>query len=180
MPKWTNDVPDQPRGHGLPIRRTPSTKPLEAIVSSDDLIGCYTHFWHGSTVPCNAPECDACKDGIPYRWHAYLSAVDAFTNLHFIFEITALGAEQFVAHRDIYNTLRGCYFRARRWNNRPNGRLLIQTKIADLKDRIIPNPPDLKKCMAILWNIPTDSVTTPDRHPENKIPRAQVNTQEDQ
>jgi hypothetical protein len=168
MPDWTSNVPDQPRGHALPIRRTPASKPLEAIITSPDLIGTYTHFYKGSTTPCGGPECDACQNGTPYRWHAYMTACDVFTNLHFIFEVTALAAEFLTAYRDHHGSLRGCHFKSKRWNNRPNGRILIQTKPADLGERQLPQPPDLKKCMAILWSLPEADVQDGAMNPENR------------
>lgn len=168
MPNWTNQVPAQATGNALPIRRTPPSKPLEAIVTAADLIGCYTHFYKGSTMPCNGQECEACNAGIPYRWHAYVSAVDVFTNLHFIFECTALAAEFLTAYRDRHASLRGCHFRSKRWNNRANGRILIQCKPADLGERQLPQPPDLKKCMAVIWSLPLDAVQHGAYHPENR------------
>lgn len=160
MPKWSNEIPDDPRGPALPIRRTPARKPMEAIVTSFDLIGCFTHFYKGQTVPCEGEDCPAHQEGIPFRWHAYVTACDFFTHMHFIFECTAISAEFFTAFRDKYMSLRGCHFKATRWNNRPNGRILIRTQMADLDKLALPEPVDLKKCMAILWNLPMDDVDT--------------------
>lgn len=179
MPTWSNKVPDQPRGPALPIRRTPAYKPLVAIVTSDDIIGCYTHFYHGSTMPCEPPNCPACHDGLPYRWHAYLTAVDCHDGLHFIFECTALSAENFTTYREAHGTLKGCCFQARRWHSRPNGRILIQTKPADLTERSLPHAPDLKQCMAILWSLPADNVTTPRRNPEVDMPAISIDRKGD-
>ena len=171
MIDWTNSVPDSTKGHALPIRRTPASKPLDGIVTSYDLIGCFTHYWRGSTHPCQGQTCEACAEGQAYRWHAYMTAVDFHTNLHFIFECTAISAEFFTAFRDKYHSLRGCHFRATRWNSRPNGRILVRTKMADMAERTLPEPPDLKKCMAILWSLPTDDVETPyfDRQTNMKV-----------
>ena len=177
MPNWSHDVPEQPRGQALPIRRTPAARPIEAIVTSPDLIGCYTHFFKGSTTPCAGSECEACQNGTSYRWHAYMTALDVFTNLHFIFECTALAAEFFTTYRDKQATLRGCHFKAKRWNNRPNGRILIQVKPADLGERQLPQPPDLKKCMAILWSLPEAEVEDGIHNPENKTQALHVNKQ---
>jgi hypothetical protein len=103
-----------------------------------------------------------------------MTAVDAFTNLHFIFEVTALACEFLTAYRDHHGSLRGCHFKAKRWNNRPNGRILIQTKPADLNERQIPQPPDLKKCMAILWSLPEADVDDGARSPENNTNQLHV------
>lgn len=177
MPNWTHDVPDEPRGHALPIRRTPSNRPLQAIITSPDLIGCYTHYWRGSTVPCQGETCPACSEGMPFRWHAYFSAVDVYNNLHFVMEVTAIAAKHFTDYRDLHGTLRGCHFIAKRWNNRPNGRILIQTKPADLAQHHLPNPPDLAKCMAIIWSLPADDVLTQNLSPENRTKQVTLRPQ---
>ena len=177
MVDWTTQVPDDPRGNSLPIFRTPAARPIEAIVTSHDLIGCYTHFWHGSTVPCTLPDCEPHRDGIPYRWHAYMSAMGIQTRLHFIFEVTALAATNFTRYRDQNGTLRGCHFIAKRWKARPNGRILIQTKPADLAKISIPEAADLKKCMAIIWSLPENNVTSSSHHPENKMAQIDVQPQ---
>lgn len=169
MVDWTNQVPESPNGHALPIRRTPANKPMEAIVTSYDLIGCFTHYWKGSTHPCEGENCEACAEGQPYRWHAYMTAVDFFTNLHFIFECTAISAEFFTCFRDKYLSLRGCHFKATRWNQRPNGRILIRTQMADLAERTLPEPPQLENCMAILWSLPATDVQTPSYDPQTKM-----------
>jgi len=174
MLNWTSDVPEPAAGHALPIRRTPPSKTLEAIITSPDLIGTNTHFYKGSTSPHQGPDCEACLNGVPYRWHAYMTCVDVFTNLHFIFEVTALAAAFLVAYRDHHGSLRGCHFKAKRWNNKPNGRILIQTKPADLGERQLPQPPDLKKCMAILWSLPETEVEDGAYNPENRIAQLTV------
>lgn len=169
MPKWSHNIPDDPRGPALPIRRAPAYGKLIAIVTSPDLLGCYTHYWRGRTMPCEAPDCEACRNGMPYRWHAYFAAEDLKTCLHFLFEVTALAAEPFVDYRSAHGTLRGCLFESCRWQNRPNGRILIRTKPADLKERRIARAPDLEKCLSILWHLPTAQFDTSRRNPETQI-----------
>lgn len=168
MPTYSHNIPDQPSGHALPIRRTPAYGALTATVTTPDLIGCYTHYFHGRTTPCEKPNCDACNEGIPYRWHAYLAALDKKTALHFIFEVTAAGAEPFTTYRDHHGTLRGCLFQAQRWRQRPNGRILIQTKPADLTGILLPAPPDMVKCLATLWSLNGVPPKSTKRSPEKK------------
>jgi len=206
MPTFTDQVPDNPKGQSLPIMRTPTWKPLVAIVTSNNLLGTHTHFWKGKTmpcegnacgycpklgppvqdaagllvhvadektVPCDGPPCDACKHGIPYRWHAYLSIFIRETGLHAIFETTAQAAKTFTEYRDANNGLRGCLFEARRLNNKPNGRVLIRTKPADLTQLRLPPPPDLLACLAIMWDFPIPSVRAPTQNPEQRMPRVE-------
>ena len=160
MPNWTNRVPDDPRGQGLPLVRTPAGRSLRAIVTSTDLIGCETHFWGGHTIPCTAPECEACQAGIAYRWHAYLAAYNPHDQLHFIFECTAQAAKRFAEYRAEHNTLRGCDFEAYRWKHVRNGRVIIKCQPSAIQHAALPDPPDLTRVMAIIWRLPIPNVVT--------------------
>lgn len=168
MPTFSRHVPDDPRGPAFPIMRTPANKPLVAIITSDDLVGCYTHFYKGRTVPCDAPDCEACRENLPYRWHAYQSAYITTNGIHFLFECTAQAAEHFTDYRDMHNSLRGCLFEAKRMHGKHNGRVLVRCKPADLVAVRLPKAPDLIKCLAILWDFPIDDVTAGRVEPEKK------------
>jgi len=168
MPSWSHDIPKDPRGPSFPIVRTPAFKPLMAIVTSQDLVGCFTHFFHGRTIPHEDAGCEACHEGIPFRWHAYQSIYQPETAAHLLFECTAASGEAFTEYRDKYHTLRGCKFEARRMNSKPNGRILIRTRPADLAQLILPKPPDLVKCLSILWDLPCPDLTTNRINPEKK------------
>lgn len=170
MPTYTNRVPDDPRGPSFPIVRTPAYKPLVAIVTCEDLVGTFTHFFHGRTVPCDGDQCEPCHDGLPYRWHAYVSAYNPESGLHFLFESTAQAAQHFVEFRDSVGSLRGCKFEAKRLGGKPNGRVLMRTATAQLVNLRLPQPPDLIKVLAILWNLPSNDLTTEFREPEKKTP----------
>ncbi len=158
MPHWTHAPPDDPRGQGLPIARTPTLRSLKAIVTSDHLIGCDTHFWGGHTVPCTRPNCPADAAGIAYRWHGYLSAYNLHDQLHFIFEMTAQAAHAFTNYQKEHGTLRCCQFEAWRWKHVRNGRVIIKTQHSAIPDHAIPIAPDLQKVMAIIWRLPADNV----------------------
>lgn len=156
MLEFTNAPPPNPRGRSLPLRRCPQGKSLQAVVTSNDLIGCKTHFYGGKTVPCEGEECAACRDGVAWRWHAYLAAYDHASAIHFIFESTARAVEPFIAYRDLHGTIRGCLFKAERPRGRANSQVYISTKQADLAKYPIPDQPDVVKIMAMIWDLPDD------------------------
>lgn len=158
MPAFSNTPPTDPRGYALPIMRTPTSRKFQAIITSDDLIGCNTHFWGGKTVPCEAPDCEACKNGMPFRWHAYCSAVLHPQGLHILYEVTALAAEALVTFRRANSTLRGCAIEAYRWRQNPNGRVIIKCERTSRSLESLPDPPDLIKCLSIIWQIPADAM----------------------
>lgn len=153
MPVFSNEVPDDPRGYALQLLRTPATGALTAIVTSLDLLGCPTHFWGGRTIPHEETDCKACGEGLPWRWHSWLSAWNASNHHHFLFESTARVTKIFVAYRKAHMTLRGCKFRARRRTIAANSRVHLECQPCDLEQIQLPQPPDLVKCMSIIWNI---------------------------
>lgn len=171
MPAFSHNVPADPRGPSFPIVRTPPGRPLTAIVTSPDLVGCFTHYHKGRTVPCEQENCEACHDGLPFRWHAYQSVHVAATGLHCLFECTAQAAEHFTDYREAHATIRGCQFEARRYNSKPNARILIRTRPADLTGLYLPKPPDLVKCLGILWGFAADDVVADRLNPEKKTVR---------
>lgn len=180
MPTYTNQPPKPDKGPALPIRRTPAYKPLIAISTAEDILGTYTHYYQGRTTPCEAPNCPACNDGIPFRWHAYLTAIDTDTGLHFIFECTAQAAEAFTTYRSAHGTIRGCQFKATRMHAKPNARIIIQTKPADLTERNLPQAPDLCAALAILWQLHKAAVQKTNNHPEKNHPQLNIHTPHEQ
>lgn len=178
MPTYTNEPPPEPSGAALPIKRTPAMKALVAIVTSEDLAGTPTHFFKGRTRPCEKEDCEACEQGIPWRWHAYLSAVDADSMLHFLFECTAQASQAFIQYRKAHGTLRGCMFSAKRWKAASNSRVIIQTRPANLEKITLPQSPILPAVLAVLWSLPKGEVSTFGRDPLRDMPALATHTLE--
>ena len=168
MPNFTNRPPAEPRGPAFPLQRTPTSKPLIAIITCDDLIGCPTHFFKGRTQPCSAPDCEACLEQVSWRWHGYVSALNVTTHEHFIFEMTAQATDALVAYRKQHDTLRGCLFEARRLHARQNARVILRCKPADLQQISLPTPPNLEHALSILWNLPTPDINLAPKPPHEK------------
>lgn len=154
MPTYQNSPPRDDTGFALTIRRTPPGPPTIGIITCADLIGTNTHFYGGRTIPCETPTCKACSEGHPYRWHSYISALDPKTHQQYILELTAGTTLPLVNYRNAHGSLRGCCFRATRANWAKNSRVTLQLKPADLTDLILPPPPQLDRCLAILWSLP--------------------------
>jgi hypothetical protein len=159
-PTWSQQIPQDPRGRAFPLKRTPTSGSLIGAVTSECLIGCDTHFYGGRTMPCERPECEACDNGMPFRWHGYVSALESKTHLHFIFEFTAQAADAFDVYRLAHGTLRGCRFEARRLHARPNGRVILLCSPLDQQAIKLPAAPEVVKCMEIIWNLPAGQVDT--------------------
>jgi len=160
MPNWSTEPPPSQKHMAFTLIRTPADRPLTAIATCEELIGCETHFWGGRTVPCEKPNCRACNESVPFRWHAYLTAYDPKTRDHFIFECTAHAAMAFTDYRSAHGTLRGCYFQAVRPKRGKNSKVEIATKPADIQKINLPEPPDLIKAMSVIWQLPAGGLPT--------------------
>jgi hypothetical protein len=160
MPKWTSTPPDKDREHNLPMVRTPTRGPIQAIVTSESLIGCDTHFWHGRTSPCEGEGCDACLAACGFRWHGYLGIWSPKTNRSAIFEFTAATATHFVEYYSTFHTLRGCFFTAQRAGGSANSRIGITMKPYDLSTITLPAAPDLEASLSLIWQLPGSAVTS--------------------
>jgi len=158
MPSWSHELPPSSKHNGYDLKRTPPDRPLRAIVTSETLHVCWTHFWGGRTVPCERPECEACNALSPARAHCYLAAMDPATRDHFLFECTAKAAVPFQDWIATYKTLRGCFFQAQRPKRRRNSAVEILCKPADLTKITLPLPPDVPLAMCVIWQLPGTSV----------------------
>lgn len=165
MPAFSNQLPTQQKHMGYDIKRTPAASPLRAIVTSDDILVCNTHFWHGRTLPCErmqtdaagnvtAGDCQPCNDAMPYRTHVYVSAFDGKTHEHFIFECTSNAAKAFAEHRAAAGTLRGCGFQASRPKCGKNSKVIIELIATNPARLQLPEAPNLIKALCVIWRLP--------------------------
>lgn len=169
MPAWTNQLPPQPTHTGFTLRRTPPDTPIRAIITCDDLIGTFTHYYHGRTTPCEPPDCPACKDLSPARWHGYVSCLDHATREHFLFEFTSKAAEPLIEYRKAHGTLHGCFITASRPKRRRNARVEIACRPTDLTKITLPKPPDLIQAMSVIWQLPATALETPEGYHESPL-----------
>jgi hypothetical protein len=163
MPHWTTDPPADADPQPFRILRTPPTGKLIAIITARDVLGCNTHFYNHRTTPCDGDECIACSEGYPWRWHGYVTAVDVLSREHFLFEFPAAACDPIRAYRENHTTLRGCTFLATRAPQRPNGRVMIRCKPADLERESLPPEPNVKAILCKLWGIALPKIETTGR-----------------
>lgn len=155
---WTSVIPLEKKGNSLKLRRTPAKGKLTGIVTSVDLLGHKTHYWHGRTMPCEEHGCEACEEGAGFRWHFYTGIFSQKFGGHFIFECTGNAAEGFAIYRTLTATLRGAYFEAERTGCRPNSPVIVRCKPCDLTGIALPDPPDIKRILAMIWGLPASAI----------------------
>ncbi len=173
MPSFSSNPPKDTRGNSLQLVRTPTKGKLIGLITSTDLIGTATHFWHGRTVPHEEDDCRACQDNMPWRWHAWIACKLKSTRQHVLFEMTAQAAKTFVQYRDQHAGLRGAEFTAWRPSGKQNGRVSITIKPYDHTDVVLPLEPSLVEALSIIWNIAT--VDTKPGRPKQGLTQLVVN-----
>jgi len=154
MSLFTSEPPANSNGKSLAICRTPQHKPMIAICTSDQVMGCPTHYWHGRTIPHFESSCTPCLEGMPWRWHGWVGAYSPKNHQHVLFEMTAQASEAFKDYRLANGTLRGAKFTSTRPSGRVNGRLLIVLAACNLNGISLPEEPHTMRVLSILWNIP--------------------------
>ena len=160
MPRWMDTPPKGSDHPSFRIVRTPADKPITAIVTSEEIVGCTTNFVQNRTIPCEGPDtCEHCAAGHSWRWHGYLSAMLTTTHEHILFEFTAPPSDTFRNYLLRYKTLRGCVFTARRPSGRPNGRVVVTCKYVAPTDLRIPARPNIRNILCRVWNLQTERVS---------------------
>lgn len=155
MDPWSDTPPETDNPHSFDIVRTPASKPLIAIVTSLEIAGRMTHFANNRTVPCEGEDkCPWCQAGHSRRWHGYLAAVSMDTYQHFLFEFTAKASDPFKNYILQYNHVRACQFKAYRPSGKTNGRIRISCRKLDETRLALPEPPNVKRILSHIWNIP--------------------------
>jgi hypothetical protein len=178
MPTWRTELPPEGKNHGYDLRRTPTHGNLIGIISSDHLLVCDTHYWHGRTTPCerecNAEgktiddsHCPACLEKAAWRTHVYVSVFDLRKREHFIFECTTNAAKTLQEYHDATGTLRGCILNACRPKQTPNAKVSILTNPADLSKCSLPQAPNIADALAIIWRLPSTAI---EKHPMKYSP----------
>ncbi len=160
MPTFSNSLPDKTERRGYDLRRTPADKPIKGLITCDKLIGCYTHWWGGRTMPCENEGCEACQSNTPSRWHCYLSLFESGTHDHIIFECTAKAALPITEFLQDNPTLRGIMLTAWRPKRRRNARVEIFLKPIDISSVKLPKAPDLIQVMSVIWQLPGAAVAS--------------------
>lgn len=172
MPQFSFDPPPAARGYGLPMVRTPANGHMKLACVSTEMVGCPTHWYGGRTVPCEAIDCKACSEGVPWRWHGYVAGLLPQVRRLALFEFTAQAAEVINQYKAVNGTLRGCIITAHRHRNRHNGRVMINTMPGNLAQLNLPKAPDLMKVLSVLWCIPVPAM--PDEDQLTRKPKTQV------
>jgi len=155
---WHDSIPPVEKGNSLDLWRTPPKGKAGGIVTSTSIVGCFTHYFGGRTIPCEGATCKACGEGIGNRWHGYVGVYCMRSRKHGIFEFTAKASLPFQAYIELTGRLRGCEMVSERKGYRGNSPVIITCSPANLEGIDLPEPPNLKKILSNIWGLPSSAV----------------------
>ncbi len=157
MGDWQDRPPPPREFAGLRLTRVPKSKSLAGIITCDHMVGRNTHFEHRRTVPCTGDDCLLCADKNPKRWHGYVSICSSRSTTQIVLELTDLASQPVIAWYDRRGTLRGTRIVAERKGNFDNSPVTCTLEVTDVDLRTLPESPDLRRFLKMLWKLPTES-----------------------
>jgi hypothetical protein len=163
VPHWTTEPDTRNNTTPYSLLRTPIGRPLVAVITTDQPLGCRTHFYLHRTVPCEMPSCPPCADGYSSRWHCYLGVYSPKTGDQAILELTANAAEPLLKYYRDHSHLRGVKIKAERRGIRTNSPVVLSLLNECLDHNLLPPPPDLKSALAKIWGLPANTLHPTDR-----------------
>lgn len=112
---WS-DAPETDRRPFYPIWSPTPDRDVSAVITSQDVIGVWTHWYEGRTHPCRGSRrrCEGCGLGYRRQWKGYLAGHDFNRGRSGLIEVTQ---EAFLRTPGLTlrkGKLRGCVIRLRR------------------------------------------------------------------
>lgn len=152
-PRWDAPPPNDSRLQHLPLQRLGKKGYLRAAITSPEILGVWTHFMSGRTLPCLDAQCPGCESQLPRRWEGYLGVLTAETRRHLILALTPGAAIGIADTAPNPVNLRGLVLIAERLGSRPNARLKARVEEVDLSQIKLPPIPDLKAHLLHIWGL---------------------------
>lgn len=159
MDFWKNRPPAPNEFGGIRLIRVDKDRGLDAVITSNTLVGRDTHFTNRRTAACTGPDCSYCLDNVPARWHGYISICSTRLTSQAVLELTALAAQPIIDYQDRHGSLRGARLRASRKGNKHNSPVTCEVLPSDLDQRTLPRGVHLENFLAVIWHLDGKSQT---------------------
>jgi hypothetical protein len=157
-PEFSARPPDGVTEAQWAIRRVGPDKPTKGVILSHNLVGCYTHFFRGCTVPCPSQgPCEPCANGTPRRWHSWFALYNPTNSFKAIMEITPRVIEAFDLAFRKNRTLRGLAIEMHRAPAKPNGKLYATITESTVPKETLPKSCDVAKHLMRMWGYAVDT-----------------------
>jgi len=145
-----------------PLHRSKPGRTINGIITSNDLVGAYTHFWKGRTSLCTYPECEPCSVSRSARWYGYLHIWNPETNASGILEITPSCLPAIDDWLEKFGTLRGAKISVSRASHKINSRVVATLKATNFAIDRIPPCVDVISQLCRMWEVTREAAATAD------------------
>lgn len=149
--RWTPRPSEHDVTAHLSLHRVTPNKPTLAVILSPDVIGLYTHYWRGRSVPCQPFGCPACEAHQRPRWYGYLGIWNPNNGSIAVLELTPPAIAPIDAWLKRHPSLRAAQIIAKRANKRPNSRLVVEIRPDVYNGEFLPPPPQVERTLEHIW-----------------------------
>ena len=137
----------------MPLVRAPVNGKLAGLITAAQPVFAPTHWFGGRTVPCTEPECTACNEHRPTRWHAYITIWTPQTNTQILLELPEAASHRLSELSDVHGKLRGGRLAVFRNGNRQNSRVIINFWPNDATQYRLPKEPNIRNILEHIWQL---------------------------
>jgi hypothetical protein len=117
-----DNTPSSDEMYCFPIRRPRHRHPISFTVCTEELRGCWTHWYGGKTVACAQPMlCDPCEVNVKRTWAGHVLAYQHGDDQLIMVVFTLPVKEFFQGHMDKYGNIMGISCRLVRMGGRETG-----------------------------------------------------------
>lgn len=138
---------------GLPVKRAPTKGADVYTILSEQLVGCWTHFYRRRTQPCVGEACSICAEQSPRRWYGWLIGFDVARREKSLVEVPPGVALALRAYREQVGNLRGHCMQLSRRNSKENGPVVGRFIPGKFASELLPPCPDIVPLLMRMWHI---------------------------
>jgi len=161
---WTTAPPKETQNGNHELLRCPKKGKIGVLITSRDLVGCWTHFL-GRTLPCTDDDtCPACNDGAPRKWYGYLSVLRYNRPKQSILELPAGAANDLRDYQQTGAEIRGKLITLERKGGKANGRVVIELKQHPAWETLAQEPIQIEATLFRIWRIDPERVARSIQH----------------
>ena len=151
MAYWTTTPLNGETREATPLLRVKPKQPIQGIITSRALTGCYVHYYRGRTTPCEEERCEACKDNRNARWYGWVGIWSPRTHQVAIAELTPACLDPLSKYLLTHGQLRGADLTLRRANEKINSRLSATIKESTIALEHLPPELDVISILEHIW-----------------------------
>lgn len=145
--------PDDAGPLGLRVVRAPKIGKDLWTILSEQLIGCWTHYFQRRTQPCVGSGCHICSPKTPRRWYGWLVGFDPTRREQKLVEVPPGPALSLRAYRGQVGNLRGHCIELSRRNKKDNGEVVARFGPGKFSSELLPPCPDIVPLLMRMWQI---------------------------